>query len=484
MKKSILFAILALSLNAFAQINPTGLSLKDIRALSIHKTVHPGDPVIPSRGHEVVSPQLNDFTHPSREVLGLIQRFDSIYMWGWDTLGAKLTLESRIVDITYNADNYPLSLTFEAWDGGTWVKNLQFVYTYDANNNQTSLLFRTWDGAAWTDYFQTQYTYDANNNVTSETSQLWAGIAWINLSKYIYTYDANHNLLTETDQSWDGIAWVNDTKTTNTYSNNNLTTSIYQSWNDVNGVWENQSQNLYTYDGNHNLLTYTAQFWNGISWDNVYLETYTYDGNHNVLTELDQSWDGTGWMNVSKTTNTYNGSNNLTNSLTQNWNGASWDNAARTTNTYNGSQLLVKSLNEIWDGGSWKYSDVSFYSYGENDFIAGEGTRSYDGVDNVITSGDSTHYYFKTVAGTKDLTSEDVTLTIYPNPSNGTFTISTQAALGEIEIFNSLGERLYYLKKENGQTSSEIQLTGLARGVYLAVIKNGTNVTNKQILIQ
>src|SRR5215213_7923481 len=107
MKKTLLFAILAISLNAFAQFNPAGLLLRDGGPNSPHNTIRPGDDIKLSPGHHPLSPQLADFTHPSREVLDLIQKFDSIYLWSWDTLSAKLTLESRITDLTYNADNYP-----------------------------------------------------------------------------------------------------------------------------------------------------------------------------------------------------------------------------------------------------------------------------------------------------------------------------------------------------------------------------------------
>jgi len=480
MKSSILFVLLACALNAFSQSQTDAYLLKDPSANSMHIKLLNHHPPQASSIPYVLQSQ-NGKSHSSRETFGLEQRIDSTYAWGWDTLGAHLTLDSKVTDITYNADNYPLSLTYSSWNGSSWDKSLQIVYTYDANNNETSLLFKSWNGSAWTNTFQTLYTYDGNNNQITELSQYWLGF-WFNLSNYIYTYDGNHNVLTETDQTWDGAAWLNDYKYTFTYANNNPITSLTQSWDDQNAVWINDSQTVITYDGNHNALTSTYQFWNGLNWDNVSLATYTYDGNNNKITDLEQYWDNTAWVNYSKTTYTYNG-NLLTNSLSQDWNGASYDNAGRVTNTYNG-QLLTKSINEIWDGSSWKYSVISFYTYGENDFIQGEGNREYDGVDNLITSGDSTHYYFKTVVGTKDITVEDGTLTVYPNPSNGKFTISTQGSLGEIEIFNTIGERVYAAKAISGQTNTEINLSGYAKGTYLVVVKDGSTVTNRTVVLQ
>ncbi len=484
MKKSLLFAILALSVNAFAQVNPKTLPLLDSRGISMHQKLRQHDAEMFSSANHAKIPLHQGVGHSSREVLGQIERFDSIYMWGWDTLGAKLALQSKITDVLYNADNYPTSLTYESWNGSSWDKSLQFVYTYDANNNQTSQIFKSWTGTAWMNAFQSMFTYDANNDQITQLDQYWAGIAWLNSSYYTFTYDGNHHVLTETDQIWDGASFVNSSKYTYTYSNNNQTSYLSQYWDDVDALWINDTQSLSTYDGNNNLTSSTYQTWNGLSWDNSSLTTYTYDGNNNQISELDQYWDGTQWVNVSKTTYTYDGFHNVTNSLTQNWNVSNFDNAGRVTNTYNGSHLLTNQLIEIWNGTTWKYSDVTFYTYGENNFISGEGSRAFDGIDNIITSGDSTHYYFKTVAATKDLIPEDESLTVSPNPSNGNFTLTSAISLGNVEIFNFLGEQVYTARKINGQTSTEINLTGIAKGIYLIVVTDGTKVTNRMVMLQ
>lgn len=482
MKQALLFVILAFSLNAFAQHTPVINRKQDPKVNSIQNTKRLQH--LPAS----IQTMLDGFgqqslDHSSRSVFDLVQLIDSSYTWGWDTLGAHLTLESKTTDITYNAANLPLSLTAQTWNGAGWDNVIQFAFTYDANNNVTAQIFRSWNGSSWTDYFQTLYTYDSNNNVLTEMSQFWTGFSWLNTSNYVYTYDANHNPLTEIDQIWTGSAWMNDYKYTWTYSGIDQTSALTQTWNDQDAVWENESQSLTTYNGTHQALTNTFQFWNGISWDNVALSTYTYDANDNQLSALQQYWDGTTWVNNSKTTYTYNGSNLLTNSLTQNWNGASYDNAARTTNTYSGN-LLTKSVNEIWDGGSWKYYVISFYTYGENDFLAGEGSRYYDGVDNLITSGDSTHYYFRTVSGIKNVTNEDASLSVYPNPGSGKFTFTSETGISEIAIYNAIGERVYYSDKLNGQARHEINLDGYAEGVYMAIVRNGDQSTTRKIVLQ
>jgi len=195
MKQALLFVILAFSINAIAQHTPVPYHQQDPKANSIQNTKR--------LNHLPASLQflLNTSTQKNadrsgRSVFDLVQLIDSAYTWGWDTLGAKLALESKTTDITYNAANLPLSFTFQTWNGSGWDNYLQFVYTYDANNNNTSLAYKQWTGSAWSNYFQTIYTYDGNNNQVTELSQLWTGFSWLNLSNYLYTYDANHHLLT------------------------------------------------------------------------------------------------------------------------------------------------------------------------------------------------------------------------------------------------------------------------------------------------
>ena len=484
MKKSLLLAFLAISLNVFAQNKPAHASPQD-------PTQNIGQP----RGSQSdFSKKLNALYQDlnlaggnqssSRGILDLVQRFDSVYIWAWDSLTYDWALSFRITDLQYNAANLPTSLTYQNWTGSGWENNFQLVSSYDGNNNETTSLFKTWTGSAWTNVFQSIYTYDGNNNRTSELSQLWFGTDWMNSSLTNLTYDANHHVLSETNSYWGGVSWEFAERYNFTYdASGNLTKDVHQTYEEVSSNWINSDQVLNTYDGSNNLLTTTFQIWNGVSWDNSSLNTYTYDGNHNQLTSLSQNWDGTQWVNISNAVNTYNGSNQLLTSLVKNWNGSNFDNASSTSNQYNGI-LLTKSLTEIWDGSSWDYSSLSLYTYGENDFLQSESNRIYDSEQNLIIDGDSTYYYYKSVAGTHDLITEDGTLSANPNPSTGKFTLTSLGSINEVEVFNLLGERVYSARYDNGLSSTEINMSGYAKGVYLVLVKDGTKLSSKKILIQ
>ena len=46
-------------------------------------------------------------------------------------------------------------------------------------------------------------------------------------------------------------------------------------------------------------------------------------------------------------------------------------------------------------------------------------------------------------------------ITVYPNPSSGKFTISSNNIISSIEIYNLLGEQIYSDFTNNRQTSKE-----------------------------
>ncbi len=96
----------------------------------------------------------------------------------------------------------------------------------------------------------------------------------------------------------------------------------------------------------------------------------------------------------------------------------------------------------------------------------------------------------------KEITSitsiEDGTLSgevsIYPNPNNGIFTIASadlQAATFSIQVTDVQGRSVYYnvLKNVNG-FSQEINLTALAKGVYIVKLSDGTRSGYTRVIIE
>ena len=75
---------------------------------------------------------------------------------------------------------------------------------------------------------------------------------------------------------------------------------------------------------------------------------------------------------------------------------------------------------------------------------------------------------------------------IYPNPTNGMFTIREQSGFGKqqtIEIYNVLGEQVY-AATANKQSSYTIDLTHSPKGIYFVKLNDGEKIRTRKIVVQ
>ena len=164
MKKSLLFAILAFSMNAFAQNSFTTVKLQ-------HSTFNPKEIVKARLDDEMInSPGINsridfDADRKQQHLKGqrsLIQINDSIYHWYWDT---GWMLDSKDIGFFYDKNNNPTCYINQLLQGGWW-SYMKYNSTYDDNNNLTDY-FEEHMADGWIITLHDIFTYDANNNLTS-----------------------------------------------------------------------------------------------------------------------------------------------------------------------------------------------------------------------------------------------------------------------------------------------------------------------------
>ena len=87
------------------------------------------------------------------------------------------------------------------------------------------------------------------------------------------------------------------------------------------------------------------------------------------------------------------------------------------------------------------------------------------------------------VAAKEPKTTLDATLNaiaIYPNPSNGTFTINNSNQMYSIEVYSIIGQKIF--SAEN-TTKSEITIPNIARGTYLVRISTNQESVIKKLII-
>lgn len=78
-------------------------------------------------------------------------------------------------------------------------------------------------------------------------------------------------------------------------------------------------------------------------------------------------------------------------------------------------------------------------------------------------------------------------LKIYPNPSTGKFTIDLMDYNyndAQVTVINSLGQQVFKTEASSNSTSIEVDLTGMAKGIYFVIVKNNDQETTRKIIVQ
>ena len=79
-------------------------------------------------------------------------------------------------------------------------------------------------------------------------------------------------------------------------------------------------------------------------------------------------------------------------------------------------------------------------------------------------------------------------VSIYPNPSYGIFFLNSNdvrfSKSISINVFNVLGEKIYFAENANGLSSTLLDLSNVTKGVYFVRINSGENNFSQRIMIE
>jgi len=83
--------------------------------------------------------------------------------------------------------------------------------------------------------------------------------------------------------------------------------------------------------------------------------------------------------------------------------------------------------------------------------------------------------------GTESFSLKDSQL--YPNPSNGDFTIETKTHLNKINVYSHTGIFIKTVEVKDFSESVVLKINGLQSGVYLLELQNDTEKSWKKIIV-
>jgi Secretion system C-terminal sorting domain len=182
-------------------------------------------------------------------------------------------------------------------------------------------------------------------------------------------------------------------------------------------------------------------------------------------------WNATANRDYTPTNPTLNAGHNTPtadSAVDQSWNIFS-DNITGTTRTVVATRALVSTgdytfLNDnssipiIFAEGS----TVNFGYHSSNPHSAQTLTRSALGVEDFSLKASS----------------------IYPNPSNGTFRIQTKTDLTKVNVYGQTGNFIKTIEVKDNSQDVEVNLKGVAKGIYLLELQNEADKSWKKIVVE
>lgn len=128
-------------------------------------------------------------------------------------------------------------------------------------------------------------------------------------------------------------------------------------------------------------------------------------------------------------------------------------------------------------------------SYASSSNPAGFAVSTTDGqlFRNNGDFGSEAVYYFNitangngTFVGIDEL--EQVSVSAYPNPANSMATISAGSVIRNIEVVNSLGQKVYGLQNVNSE-NYELNVSGLAQGLYFITVTTDRGIATERLSV-
>lgn len=427
---------------------------------------------------------------------------------------------------TYNSNNLLSEYTNQIKnESGDLVNDEKQVYSYNTVNKQTARLTQKWVNSNWRNISEQLFTYQSDSLLLLDLTQTWDTVSnsWVNSQKTERTFDATGKEITTAVFYWDinssqwkgnfyyvkafnqqgfqtlfeELYWDNNAntfaKTARTiYTRNNAgqsTTDTIQSWNSITSEYVTSQIRQYTYNPNGKLIVYRVSFLNGNTGlvNSLFLSNITLDAADRPILIFDQDSSSTAagtWRPFRKWTYTYdNNGNQLSEQFEFRVNGDTLTKNYRQLSTFTNDKLLTRSRDN-WNIslGDWIPSSIDLNEYNSDGFrTAYEGKSGWNASGNYFTNHTRSEYKCGLVSiGINKLLPKKLEIAVYPNPCNNLLNIQTSSAVNTVMIFDLQGQ----LKMTGTPLNNQIDLSGLANGMYIVQVTTASGSAHRTIVKQ
>ncbi len=352
-----------------------------------------------------------------------------------------------------------------SWNN-SWEKDYRYIFIY---NNAGEIQFEItldWKNPSnsWDTVYRHEHSYNSNGMLTSSVVSNYSNsTGWTYESQILYEYDLENNLMVEIFQVYNQ-EWKNLLKDEYSYDNNrNISKKKNYVWLSQEEKWELRVIYEHKYSNDKIILLYEYHFFqDDTSWSNTKKTEYSYTLDNLILeTKYKAHSDNSAnrWYLFSKTENEYDNFNNLTQTISYLYEDLTWINSRMTSYAYDHSVNLDDIIFTTWEPSTYA---VHSKPLGYSDYSWNNG--------NWNQTSSTSYYYIEQDISLYDNSDikNNIDVTIFPNPTTDYILLTTNANLSNLiyfELFDIQGKNI--IPKMILKSQQTLDLSNLGNGIYV-----------------
>lgn len=444
------------------------------------------------------------------------QIVDTQYSYSWQNNEWQVVARTSY---SYNSNCKRTKGLYQYLENNTWINSSLTSINYSANGNDSEYLSQDWDAAnnTWENSYRFTSKYNNLNQLDSSLNDIWWDSQWLETSRQIYTYNNKGKVDSFLYQTLFS-QWTNNGLTTYIYNSvDSLQEELFFGWSFSQLKWDSSSRRIYTYDIFNRVYTVLYQLYYKNNWENYYLYTNSYNNSNEITSILFQSWNNTtsNWENSVLTNYTYNSDATLSEEISQEWDKttSAWLNSGKVDYHYTNCILPIvlfdfsaacveKDVQLKWISSS----EINSRDFGIERSIDGKnfiniGTvnttnsntqrATYEFIDVNATQAGNTKLYYRLRLNDKNgkytyskIVAVNIplenTIAVYPNPVKDIMIVVFNSPFIQcsLHIIDQNGKTVYKQQIGNMQQKEtyKVNTTMLAKGIYYLQIISDTGI--------